>query len=210
MGATAGAFHVRVYNGLFPGDVAAAVLIHASDPAVFEREPRYMKGALGSLPPILQQAGCVVVRPGMLHLGLLRLMGNPGAGRPFGIASLAPEEQEELRFLSNNASTAATTGEGCCLNESLAEVRASGDFGNRPLYALAGSTTFRAPRPEYEKETEALNEYWFQQLQPGLAALSRHGHLILDENAEQPEAIVKAVRDAVGEVRAAAEIPSSQ
>ncbi len=39
VGATAGAFHVRVYNGLYPSEVAGAVLIHASDPDVFAHEP---------------------------------------------------------------------------------------------------------------------------------------------------------------------------
>ncbi len=67
VGATAGTFHIRVYNGLYPTEVAGAVLIHASDPDAFAHEPEYMKGALGSLPPLLQRIGCVVGRG--LYLG---------------------------------------------------------------------------------------------------------------------------------------------
>src|ERR1051326_2623491 len=82
VGATAGAFHVRVYNGLYPREVAGAVLIHAADPDVFAHEPQYMKGAATGLPAFVHQIGCKVVMPAMVRLGVLRLMGNPGAGRP--------------------------------------------------------------------------------------------------------------------------------
>jgi pimeloyl-ACP methyl ester carboxylesterase len=131
VGATAGAFHVRVFNGLYPNEVAGAVLIHADDPDVFDHEPAYMKGALGSLPPWVQRAGCTV-GPVMARIGLVRLLGNPGAGRPFGAANLTPEQQLELLFLSNNPRTAKTEGEGCTLEQSVAEVRAAGNFGGSP------------------------------------------------------------------------------
>jgi hypothetical protein len=71
VGAGAGAFHVRVYNGLYPSEVAGAVLIHADDPDVFAHEPEYMKGALASLPPFLQRIGCKVLQPAMLRLGAI-------------------------------------------------------------------------------------------------------------------------------------------
>jgi pimeloyl-ACP methyl ester carboxylesterase len=202
VGATAGAFHVRVYNGLYPGEVAGAVLIHADDPDVFEHEPEYMKGSLASLPPFVQTLGCKVLRPVMLRLGLIRLMGNPGAGRPFGLAAFPPAQRQELIFLSTNPSTSQTEGEGCVLDQSMAEVRAAGNFGDRPLYVLAGSTPFRAPDPRYAKATEALNDYWFHELQPRLAALSTRGHLVIEEQAERPAAVIEAVRNAVAEVRA--------
>lgn len=201
VGATAGAFHVRVYNGLYPGDVAGAVLIRATDTDVFSHEPEYMKGRLDSLPPLVQKIGCAVVAPLALRVGLLRLMGNPGAGVPFGIGNLAPSEQKELLFLSTNPRTAQTEGEGCTLDESMAEVRAAGDFGNRPLYVLADSTPFAAPDPAFARETGALNDYWFHELQPRLAALSTRGHLVLQEKAEDPPSIIRAIRAAVEEAR---------
>jgi alpha/beta hydrolase fold len=201
-GATAGAFHVRVYNGLYPNEVAGAVLIHASDPDVFAHEPEYMKGSLASLPPILQRIGCTAVAPVMLRSGLLRLMGNPGAGRPFGLATLNRDQQPELNFLSSNPGTVQTEGEGCVLSESMAEVRAAGNFGNRPLLVLVGSHPFRAPAPQYAKATEALNDYWFHQLQPRLAALSTSGRLVVDDKAEGPASVIRAVREVVTQVRA--------
>jgi hypothetical protein len=202
VGATAGAFHVRVYNALYPAEVAGAVLIHADDPDVFAHEPEFMKGGMASLPPVIQRLGCQVLRPVMLHFGLLRLMGNAGAGRPFGLANLPAPQREELVFLSNNPATAQTEGEGCVLDESMAEVRAAGDFGNRPLYVLAGSTPFRAPGPQYAKAVAALNDYWFHDLQPRLASLSKRGHLVVEEDAERPKSIVNAIRSVVTEIRA--------
>jgi pimeloyl-ACP methyl ester carboxylesterase len=202
VGATAGAFHVRVYTGLYPGEVAGAVLIHADDPDVFAHEPEYMKGALGALPPFLLWLGCKVLLPAMRELGVLRLMGNPGAGRPFGLANLPPPQRQELLFLSGNPSTAQTEGEGCVLDESMAEVRAAGNFGDRPLFVLTGSAPFRSPGPKYAGATAALNEYWFRELQPRLARLSTRGHLVIDGNGEQPEAVIDAVRNVVSEVRA--------
>jgi pimeloyl-ACP methyl ester carboxylesterase len=202
VGATAGAFHVRVYNGLYPGEVAGAVLIHADDPDVFAHEPEYMKGSLAGLPPFIQRVGCEVLLPVMRDVGLLRLLGNPGAGRPFGLANLPQPQREELIFLSNNPTTAQTEGEGCVLDESMAEVRAAGNFGNRPLVVLTGSTPFRSPGPQYAQATEALNRYWFHELQPRLAALSTRSHLVMEEHAERPDTVVDAIRSVVVEVRA--------
>lgn len=200
--ATAGAFHVRVYKKLYPDEVAGAVLIQASDPDAFAHEPAYMKGPWASVPPIVKRIGCAAVAPAMLRLGLLRLIGNPGAGRPFGLAALNRDQQQELTFLSNNPGTVKTEGEGCVLDESLAQVRASGNFGDRPLVVLAGSQPFRAPAPRYARATETLNDYWFHQLQPRLAALSTRGRLILEEKAGRPDSIIRAVREVVAEVRA--------
>jgi hypothetical protein len=202
VGATAAGFHVRVYNGLYPNDVAGAVLIHATNPDVFAHEPEYMKGGLGSLPPVIQKIGCVALRPVLLHSGLLRLMGNPGSGRPFGISDLNSDQQKELNFLSNNPETAQTEGEGCVLEKSMAEVRAAGNFGNRPLTILASSTPFQSPPGEQNAQaTAALNDYWFHQLLPHLAALSTRGELVVSEGAERPDSIIRAVKTVVSEVR---------
>jgi hypothetical protein len=192
---------VRVYNHLYPDEVAGAVLIHASDPEAFAYEPEYMKGGMASFPPSLKRFMCMVMKPVMLDLGMLRLMGNPGSGRPEGIDYLQPEQQRELSFLSKNPE-AVRGGEGCELNEGLDEVRASGDFGDRPLIVLTTSKPFRAPPGgQYEHVTAQLNEYWFHHLQPRLAALSTRGELVLEDDAEQPDAIVRAVDKVVGEVR---------
>lgn len=201
-GAGNGSFHVRVYNGLYPREVVGAILVEASDPDVFPHELKYMKGALSSLPRWARRTGCAVVFPAMVRVGLLRLLGNPGAGGPVGLDELHHAEQQELYFLSTNPSIALTKGEACYEEESVAEVRAAGDFGSRPLVVLEGAEPVRAPSPEYEKDTEAFNDYWFHQLLPRLAALSTRGRLVLAKDATAPETVVAAVREVVAAVRA--------
>jgi pimeloyl-ACP methyl ester carboxylesterase len=201
VGATAGAFHVRVYSGTYPDDVAGAVLVQATDWDVFAHEPEYMKGGVGNLPPVVQRFACTVLQPVLMRLGVIRLMGNPGAGRPFGVANLAPEQREEAVFLSNNPSTAQTEGEGCVLNESMAELRASGNFGDRPLVVLSGTKPYRAPAPRYTQAVADLNRYYFDELQPRLAALSTRGRLVMQEGAADPASIVAAIRQVVSDVR---------
>jgi len=202
VGATAGAFHVRVYNALYPDEVAGAVLIQASDPSIFPYEPPFMKGALANLPRPVKAAGCKVLAPALLHVGLVRLLGNPGAGRPFGMEWFPREQRQELLFLSNNPSTARTGGEGCWFDESMDEVRNAGNFGSRPMVVLVSSHPFRSPDPRFAEATQRLNDYWFHQLQPHLAALSTRGELVVGEDAEEPASIVSAVNRVVGEVRA--------
>ena len=176
VGATSSSFHVRVYTGLYPNEVAGAVLIQATDPDVFAHSPPYMKGRLGSMPPLIKKLACDVLEPVMLDVGLLRLMGNPGSGQPYGSENLSRDQQVELSFLSKNPGT-VRGGEGCNLDESMAEVRAAGDLGNRPLIVLASSRPFEAPPGgHYAQATADFNEYWFHQLQPHLAALSTRGN----------------------------------
>jgi len=202
VGPTAAAFHIRVFNSMYPGEVAGAVLIHPADTDIFAHEPEYMKGRLASAPPWIQRLGCNTLRPLFLNFGLLRLMGNPGSGRPWGIDTLQPDQQRELSFLSKNPETAQTEGEGCVLDESMAEVRAAGDFGSRPLVILTSSEPFEGtPDPHSEQETAALNQFWFKDLQPRLAHLSTRGQLILSPDAEQPASILHATREIVRQVR---------
>jgi len=66
----------------------------------------------------------------------------------------------------------------------------------------AGAAPVRATSPEYEKATEAFNDYWFHQLLPRLAALSTRGRLVLANDANAPDTVIEAVREVVAEVRA--------
>lgn len=190
---------VRVFNGLYPTDVAGAVLVGATDPDEEAHELKYMKGALSSFLPLGRRAACKVVFPAMVHLGLMRLLGYPGSNRANVFGSVDEATRRELDFLSIGRSA---DGVACYHDENNDEVRAAGNFGSRPFMILESSGPDRAPSPEYEKEIEAFNDYRFHQLLPRLAALSTHGRLVLVENPRAPETIIAAVRDVVTEVRA--------
>jgi pimeloyl-ACP methyl ester carboxylesterase len=203
--ATAGTFHIRVYNKLYPDEVAGAVLIEASDPMMFEHgEPQYMKGGLSFLPPAATIFGCNYVVPPLVRIGLIRLLGNPGAGRPYALATLDHQQQQELLFLSNNPSTARTEGEGCVLDEGLDEVRAAGGFGSRPLVILESPHRFLPPpAPQYLAEAQSLNAYWEHQVAPHLAALSERGRYVEVQNPDASDVEASTVNDVVSEVRTA-------
>jgi pimeloyl-ACP methyl ester carboxylesterase len=201
VGATVAGFNIRVYNGLYPDEVAGAVLVSASDPDASAHSPAYMKGPLASLPSFMRRFGCQVAAPILLNVGLLRFMGNPGSGQPFGMENLRSDQQRELSFLSKNPAT-VQGGEGCDLEEVIAEVRAAGNFGDRPLVVLASSRPFPVPPGgRYQQAADAFNYYWSRQLQPHLAALSTRGELVLTEDAERAEPIIQAVSRAIDDVR---------
>ncbi|HLJ79231.1 MAG TPA: alpha/beta hydrolase [Acidobacteriaceae bacterium] len=206
VGATAGAYHVRVYNGRHPEEVAGAVLVEASDTDLTEHVPPRLTGRLERQPGWVQQATCRIVKPALLHVGLLRLLNNPHDGWPFGMRFLPPEEQNELAFLSITPLGEMSEGAGCSMAQSMADVRASGTFGNRPLRVLASSHRFVSSEPDLAEDMEKLNRFWFGELQPRLAALSSRGRLEVSEDAEGPAAILAAIKAVVAEVR---ELPPS-
>jgi hypothetical protein len=83
----------------------------------------------------------------------------------------------------------------------MAELRASGNFGDRPLIVLSRAQPYRVPAARYAKAVDDLNDYYFHQLQPRLAALSTRGRLIMRDGATDPPSIVEAVREVVAELR---------
>jgi hypothetical protein len=177
------------------------VLVRGADPDYLAHEPRFMKGALDSWPGWLKTVSCRVFAPAMVRLGVVRLLGNPGAGRPYGLAWFNRDQRQELLFLSNNPATVSTEGEGCTLDESMREVRAAGDFDSKPLSVLVNSRLFQSPRPEFTEAIQEVNRYWFGELQPRLARLSTRGKLVASDHAEEPDSIVSAVHEVVMEVR---------
>jgi pimeloyl-ACP methyl ester carboxylesterase len=200
------AFHVRVYNGLHPADVAGVVLIDPTSPDAFAYEPQFMKGPMESRPPYVKTVECMVVKPAMLRLGLYRLFWKLRGPRRLGATNLTPDQQAELHFLSDTP-LAQTGAEGCDVDESMAEVRASGNFGNRPLIVLTSENPFEAPSPAEAKATEAYNEIWVHKLQPQIAGLSTRGRQVVVKNGnfgiqyEAPGAVIDAIRMVVTEIR---------
>lgn len=189
---------LRVFNGLYPTDVAGAVLVSATDPDEESHELKYMKGPMSSFSPLARRAACKVVFPAMVHLGLMRLLGYPGSNRADVFGSVDQATRRELDFLSIGRSA---DGVACYHYENNDEVRAAGNFGSRPFMILESSEPRRAPSPEYEKEIEAYNDYWFHQLLPRLARLSTRGRLVLVKNPMAPETVIAAAREVVSEVR---------
>jgi pimeloyl-ACP methyl ester carboxylesterase len=204
VGTNIGGSHIRVYNGLFPGEVAGAVLVDSSLPEATAHEPAFMKGRMASLPASIKAVNCDVVIPVLLRVGLSRLFWR--RPRNLGAIHLTSAQQVEMNFLSDSP-TAQAGGEGCDVETSYEAVRSAGGFGDVPLIVLTSAKPFSSPRPEDSKDVETFNELWVHKLQPQLARLSNRGRQIIVENVdstimfESPGAVVNAVREVVDEVR---------
>jgi len=200
VGAFDAASNIRVYNGLYPNEVAGIVLIDANDIDLYAHRvdvPEFIKGPwekhLGSLGPYLRDKSCVALPAVQGVRGLLPKVGGYRRTLAYGFP---PERQAELDFLSDRA-----FGEACDMKQNESDVRAAGNFGDRPLIVLA-SRQQQIPRPQNAKAVEEWNEWWLQKAQPPLARLSTRGRLVIVDNRVGLGAIVAAVRDVVTEVRA--------
>jgi pimeloyl-ACP methyl ester carboxylesterase len=109
-------------------------------------------------------------------------------------------------LLSQQPKTVASN-EGCHWDESAAQARAAGTFGNRPLVVLTAGREFIPPDPQGAKEANAFHETWVKELQPALARLSSRGRQVVVKNSghgiqfEAPDAVVNAIRDVMKEIQ---------
>jgi pimeloyl-ACP methyl ester carboxylesterase len=178
-------FHVRVYTGLFPGEVAGAVLVDSNELGSVANEES-SKGPLGRLSPRVKTLACAAVLPTVVRLGLQRLFSNGRGQPPIATTPLSPDQQTELTFLSNTP-VAQLGGEGCSLDQSLSEVRAAGTLGSLPLTVITSMNPGSGLSP---------------QGQPQLVALSSASRQVLVNTRDaMSNAITQAIRDVVNPVR---------
>jgi pimeloyl-ACP methyl ester carboxylesterase len=178
-------FHVRVYTGLFPGEVAGAVLVDSNELAPVADEEG-SKGPLGGLSPKVKTLACAAVLPSVVRLGLQRLLSNGRGQLPIASTPLSPDQQTELIFLSNTP-VAQLGGEGCTLDQSLSEVRTAGTLGSLPLVVITSTNPGSGPS---------------RQGQPQLVALSKAGRQVLvDSRDAMSNAMTQAIRGVVNSVR---------
>jgi pimeloyl-ACP methyl ester carboxylesterase len=92
--------------------------------------------------------------------------------------------------------------------------RRAASLGDRPLLVLTGGKVGPPPPdPVIAKQAADFQNVWVNQLQADLARLSTHGRQIVVTNSghgiqfEAPEAVIKAVREVVDEVRGEASAP---
>jgi pimeloyl-ACP methyl ester carboxylesterase len=128
-----GSLNLRVYNGLYPGDVAGLVLVDPID----EEEERM--GMAGQVPFHLGYPPDLVLRTAS-GIGLMRMLhhGNPAAQTPKGLTS---GERATLSGLEREPKirTAFLAEQG--FSASLEEVRSAAGLGNRPLIVLRPEDT---------------------------------------------------------------------
>ncbi len=182
VGASFGGFHVRVYAGQFPAEVAGVVLVDASHPD---------QAALLHLPenPAKPYKKWEPFIPLMHRLGILRMGLRQTEPRP---ASFSKEAWDEVLYLSDTTNSYRTSfREGAAWMESAEQVRNSGSLGAKPLIVLTGGRGYGAK----------LRALWVDGLQAGMAQLSSKGKQVVLNNSghgimlEAPNAIADAIQE---------------
>ncbi len=188
VGASAGGFHVRVYAGKYPNDVAGVVLVDSSHPD----QARKLH-----LPenPTAQYKKWERFFPLAHSLGIMRF----GLGREKRPASLSAAQWSEVLDARNTVNSYRTSlREGEAWAESATQVRESGDLGAKPLLVLTGAR-------DADAEWRAL---WVNGLQGDLTRLSTKGRQTVLENSghgimlDAPTDVVEGVRTIWDEARA--------
>ncbi len=200
---TFAALDARVYTGMYPADVTGVVLIDALHPDLLSRLPQIR----GKAAPVQKYIGYPqnIASQIFSELGLIRLISqrrrSPGPPPP---ELTAAEWSTILRLSNQPRARVALLQELPAIDASLAEVRAAGNLGDRPLRVIS-----RTPAPSPGDEQRV-----FQELQADLVRLSTRGKqvLVAPQGAgplyyQAPQAVVDAVRDVITNLR---QIPSTR
>jgi pimeloyl-ACP methyl ester carboxylesterase len=201
VGHSLGGMNARVYNGLYPTEVAGAVLVDAAHGDEATRAPAFM---LGRSAP--RRAWHSIWIGGQLArmTGLLRLT-RPAVPMPTDSAQRTRELM--LRALRNRPAAVATQFDAST-PESYAQAERAGSFADRPLIVLTrGKVDLPAHPGAEDREWAAYELVWQHEIQPKLTRLSSRGRQIIVAKSghriheEAPEVVVDAIREVLAQVR---------
>jgi pimeloyl-ACP methyl ester carboxylesterase len=207
VGASFGGFDVRVYNALYPEEVAGAVLVDSAHEDESARAPKFLLAA--HRPPRALRRPLSLLMQALAQAGVVRLLEGFTLPAP-APQSFTPAQAAYIQGLPRlpNA-VVANLNEGLVEeDETIPQVRAAGNFGDRPLVVLTAGRGFTFDDPALAKEAAAYHAVWVNEMQPQLARLSTRGRqMIVAESGhaiqyDAPDAVAQAVRDVVNDVRA--------
>jgi hypothetical protein len=193
------ASEIRIYHSLYPSETAGAVLANANGVRDDQEYPESAKGPwaknFGSFAPRAKRAACFVF-PVLSESGALRLMSRLEGPRRTPAFDFPPDQQAELDFLSD--SPTANRGGNICSRDAGANEVPAGNLGDLPLIVLAPRDRLDPPDPREQGVAAAWNRHQREVVQPGIAALSSRGRLILTDGPVTSSAIVDAIREVAG------------
>jgi pimeloyl-ACP methyl ester carboxylesterase len=193
VGHSFGGLIVRVFNGGYPNDVAAIVLVESTHPDLLRLLPPAIKkqsdGAQTEREQATRFAGI------RFWLGIARFESSDIIDRPS-----VPYDERVAAYLSIQPKYIdAIANEGENLETSSEQAAASPAFGDKPLIVLtAGKGVLGVP--VQDKDWAELQNIWINQLQVQLAELSTRGKRIMVPDSdhmiplERPDAVIAAVR----------------
>jgi pimeloyl-ACP methyl ester carboxylesterase len=151
VGASFGGFNVRVYNGLYPEEVAGMVLVDSAHEDESARAPKFLLSA--HRPPSALSHAMSLLIQAMVQVGAVRLVQHftPVSPPPQGFA---PDQGVYMQYLPRQPKeVAAWLNEGLVEeDESVPEVRAAGGLGDRPLVVLSAGRGFSFDDPVLSKQ----------------------------------------------------------
>jgi pimeloyl-ACP methyl ester carboxylesterase len=172
VGQSFGGLYVRMYADMYPKEVAGMVLVDSSHPDMWSRMPPEVAATLK------QPAWKVSAMTFLTRLGVFRLTGGSmtGCGLP---AQQCNEEQAYLR----STRYAVTWRQEMLAPERDAQVRATGDLGDKPLVVLSAGDHGRDLAAGVSPAALVRFERTWHNLQSELAALSTDSTRIVVEGA---------------------------
>lgn len=201
VGHSLGGMNARVYNSLYPADVAGAVLVDAAHEDESRRAPEFM---LGRTAPRYWWRPIWVAAHAARAVGFIRLM-SPRVTLP---AEPAQRTREQIvRALRQQPKTLASRADASAPESEAQAMRAAG-FRDRPLIVLTRGNARLPPNPSAtDRERIAYEQVWRHEIQPKLARLSTRGQQIIIEQSghriheEAPESVIAAIRHVLALVR---------
>ena len=201
VGHSLGGMNARIFNSLYPTDVAGAVLVDAAHEDESRRAPAFMRGR--TAPQYLWRPIWVVAHAARA-IGVIRLMA-PRATLP---ADPAQRTREQIvRSLRQQPKSLASHADASAPESERQAERATG-FGDRPLMVLTRGNASLPPNPSaVDREWIEYEKIWMREIQPKLARLSTRGQQIIVEESghriheEAPERVIAAIRQVLALVR---------
>ena len=203
VGHSLGGLNVRVYNGLYPGEVAGMVLVDSAH----EDEPnRAPPSYQGPKPPRYLWHPLHLLFKAAARVGLVRLF-SPAAPLPTDPAQRTREQiVEALRRRPEFVATSNSVG--VVAPDSYAQARSAAGLGDRPLIVLTrGRPPTPSGNPELDRQVAAYEQAWMHEMQAGLARLSTRGRQVIVEQSghsipeQAPQVVIEAVREVLTMIR---------
>ena len=200
VGASFGGINSRVYNRLFPAEVAGMVLVDAGDEDEPLRAPRFY---IGRTAPRWLWHPLYLAFEAAARVGVIRLMQSspPQSKNPSQMTrdEIVAALRRQPKSVVNNAST------GIVLPESYDEARSSGSLGDRPLVVLTAGQHWDFGDPGLNRQAAAYQQIWIHEMQARQARLSTRGRPVVIENSHHgdipDQVVITAIHDVIDEVR---------
>lgn len=196
-----GGLDARVYNGLYPREVAGMVLIDAAHEDEPRRAPKFMLGH--TLPRPLWRPMHYIAQ-GVARAGLIRLLKGSPSLPPGG----RPTDANIIAALRQQPKAVATLADYVTNPEDYAEAARAPGMGDKPLIVLTRGRPF-APtgNAQIDREAAAYQQVWIHEIQPKLLRLSTRSRQIVVANSghgipqEAPDTVVAAIQEVVVRAR---------